>query len=416
MLQCIRYFFGLPPNTTVTIHAKCKVQKSGYECLAHYMTNHDGSVDLSQDKSIGGFYNGVEAMGFIWAMRPSLEKKVRSCFNVLKYWYTVFSFFCDVHYKSDLSQPTLAYPHLSIYCHMPNPVRIEIKQKGLRGTLFIPSGKGPFPGVITMVGGVAGTLEFKAALFASNGIAAFALAFFGIEGLQENLFALDMAYFERAVNFMLSHEDVNAPNGIGVVGSCKGAQIAYSMADCLSGIRCVVSSNGAPFALHNDHYHREKVWPCVSFKPYIFNDASLYSSAGGYIMRSLPDLPKDDNDPELGRSLFNFHKRLHVSYLVLTSLDDNNIPSEYFANLVERLLKFAGHPSYKIMRYPGAGHLLDPPYSAFCRVANFALINTITDFGGSTLQHSRAQEHSWNKILSFLHFHLNSASICLSNM
>uniref|UniRef100_H2ZLB0 Acyl-CoA thioester hydrolase/bile acid-CoA amino acid N-acetyltransferase domain-containing protein n=1 Tax=Ciona savignyi TaxID=51511 RepID=H2ZLB0_CIOSA len=75
MLQCIRYFFGLPPNTTVTIHAKCKVQKSGYECLAHYMTNHDGSVDLSQDKSIGGFYNGVEAMGFIWAMRPSLEKK-----------------------------------------------------------------------------------------------------------------------------------------------------------------------------------------------------------------------------------------------------------------------------------------------------------------------------------------------------
>uniref|UniRef100_H2ZGA9 Acyl-CoA thioester hydrolase/bile acid-CoA amino acid N-acetyltransferase domain-containing protein n=1 Tax=Ciona savignyi TaxID=51511 RepID=H2ZGA9_CIOSA len=75
---------------------------------------------------------------------------------------------------------------------VPGVKRIEIKQNGLRGTLFIPSGKGPFPGVITMFGGLPGTLEFKAALFASNGIAAFALAFFGMEGLPNNFFALEM--------------------------------------------------------------------------------------------------------------------------------------------------------------------------------------------------------------------------------
>uniref|UniRef100_H2YSY0 BAAT/Acyl-CoA thioester hydrolase C-terminal domain-containing protein n=1 Tax=Ciona savignyi TaxID=51511 RepID=H2YSY0_CIOSA len=382
-----------------------------------------GSVDLSKDESIGGFYNGVEEMGFIWAMRPSLKnkspyggrmilfdvtKQLRVMINVLPgKIHNLEALYCSKMISLLEFQVTRIYM-------APGVKRIEIKQNGLRGTLFIPSGKGPFPGVITMFGVVAGTLEFKAALFASNGIAAFALAFFGIEGLPDIYRSLDMAYFEKAVNFMLSHEDVNAPNGIGVVGSCKGAQIAYCMADCLSGIRCVVTSNGAPFALHNVHSYREKVWSGLPFDPNLLNDASLLSSAGGCIMRSLTEVPRDENDPEFERSLFNFYKRLHVSYLVLASLDDNNVPSEYFANLAERLFKSAGHPSYEILRYPGAGHLLDPPYAALCRVVNFRVLNTITDFGGSPLQHSRAQKHSWKKILSFLHSKLNSVSTCSS--
>uniref|UniRef100_A0A3B5A8F2 Uncharacterized protein n=1 Tax=Stegastes partitus TaxID=144197 RepID=A0A3B5A8F2_9TELE len=54
--------------------------------------------------------------------------------------------------------------------------------------------------------------------------------------------------------------------------------------------------------------------------------------------------------------------------------------------------------------YPGAGHLIEPPFSPHFRVTNF--MTMVMLWGGHTKPHADAQEDSWRKILSFLQQHL----------
>lgn len=89
-----------------------------------------------------------------------------------------------------------------------------------------------------------------------------------------------------------------------------------------------------------------------------------------------------------------------------------------------------------VLNYPGAGHLIEPPFSPHCTVARlnkksmscsvmpressaFPFVNTwhthggmcvfvsvILVHGGKTKPHSDAQEDAWSKILAYLRHHL----------
>lgn len=58
----------------------------------------------------------------------------------------------------------------------------------MKGTMFLPEGPGPFPAVINIYGGIhrRNVIEDKSAMFASNGVASLALAFFGVPGLPKS--------------------------------------------------------------------------------------------------------------------------------------------------------------------------------------------------------------------------------------
>ncbi|XP_035763865.1 uncharacterized protein LOC118454194 [Neolamprologus brichardi] len=78
---------------------------------------------------------------------------------------------------------------------------------------------------------------------------------------------------------------------------------------------------------------------------------------------------------------------------------------------VARLLREGGKEHLlSRLAYPGAGHLIEPPFSPHFRATKFILLNSkekvILLWGGHTKAHSDAQEDSWRKILSFLQLHL----------
>lgn len=70
------------------------------------------------------------------------------------------------------------------------------------------TGKGPFPGVIDIFGGIGGLTEFRASLLASRGFATLALAYFGYEDLPCVLGPIDLEYFEEAAELLLKHPKV----------------------------------------------------------------------------------------------------------------------------------------------------------------------------------------------------------------
>lgn len=59
----------------------------------------------------------------------------------------------------------------------PGVCRIDIREHGVRGTLFLPPGPGPFPGVLDMWGGGGGLVEYRSCLLASQGFVSMALEY-----------------------------------------------------------------------------------------------------------------------------------------------------------------------------------------------------------------------------------------------
>ncbi|XP_046559282.1 acyl-coenzyme A thioesterase 1-like [Haliotis rubra] len=103
--------------------------------------------------------------------------------------------------------------------------RTVVREGSKRGTLFMPEGEGPFPGIIDMFGSTGGLKESRAALLASRGFASYALPFFGYDDLPPTLADFDFDYVLDAVDWFASHPSVRQ-GGIGVVGISKGGELA----------------------------------------------------------------------------------------------------------------------------------------------------------------------------------------------
>jgi hypothetical protein len=75
------------------------------------------------------------------------------------------------------------------------------------------------------------------------------------------------------------------------------------------------------------------------------------------------------------------------------------------ADLAEELMIEAGKNNYKILKYPGLGHLLDLPFAPPTTITNHALFpkGSKLIMGGDDLQkHAHAQTLAWRHIVEFL--------------
>ena len=142
---------GLSPGQPITLTAKLTGDsKEEFESYGHFIANEAGRVCAAETPSLSGTYTGVDCMGLLWSMKLSsgqrkgqrLSKK-----DVTKPYYVQLQLF-DGHVEDfagkDL-QPIRSVTFEKWY--MTNGVRrIPVREGRLRGTLFVPPGKGPFPG------------------------------------------------------------------------------------------------------------------------------------------------------------------------------------------------------------------------------------------------------------------------------
>ncbi|XP_033752827.1 acyl-coenzyme A amino acid N-acyltransferase 1-like [Pecten maximus] len=61
----------------------------------------------------------------------------------------------------------------------------------------------------------------------------------------------------------------------------------------------------------------------------------------------------------------------------------------------------------ELVKYKGAGHLIEPPFTPHCYASYNKLIRNCLVLGGNRIDHAHAQEDSWRRILQFFakHFH-----------
>ena len=375
-----------------------------------------GKVDLGRAPSVGGTYTDVEPMGLFWSMKPSSEMRrgVRLIKAKVEEPFEYEIFLLDGHLtvssRQDLtsSGSPLANIKLHRFYQSPDVTAIPIRSGSIRGTLFLPREGGSYPGVIDMFGAAGGSIKTRAALLASRGFATLSLSYFGFEDLPKTI-DLNLEYFEEAIEFMKSHPSVDQ-NGLGVVGVCKGANLAMEMALLSSHVKAVVAIN--PYFYHDTGTLKrggieQNVWNPWYLIPKttsrrnlvwlqrteIFPTGNLSSIAWWTTKMMLPFQSRGPKQPSI----------CSLSVRMIMNTDPMN--TGFIARRMERF----GKTNYQVLSYPGAGHLIEPPYTPLCSESYFKHFNLMFRFGGQPKPHSFAQENSWQNILSFLHRNISSS-------
>ncbi|XP_012493756.1 PREDICTED: bile acid-CoA:amino acid N-acyltransferase-like [Propithecus coquereli] len=390
---------GLTPFQVVSLQASLRDENGKmFYSRAYYRANEVGEVDLERDSSLGGDYVGLHPMGLIWSLKPEnvltrLMKKdvMNSPFQVqLKL------------YDSDLlldNKPTSALKAsltLERWYVAPGVTRILVREGRLRGALFLPPGEGRFPGVIDLFGTTGGLIEFRASLLASHGFVCLALAFRGYDDLPLNPEITDLEYFEEAVNFLLRHPKVDGP-GIGVVSICKGAEIGLSMAVHLKQITAAVLINGPTFTVGVPHVYRGQVYQPVPHSAQLITINALGAVEFYHLF--------EETRAESSKSFFPIEKA-QGHFLFIVGEEDKNINSKTNAELAIDQLRRNGKNNWTLLSYPGAGHLIDPPYAPLCFASGIGHVCSAIHWGGEMIPHAAAQEHAWKEIQKFLRKHL----------
>ncbi|XP_047006996.1 acyl-coenzyme A thioesterase 1 isoform X1 [Ictalurus punctatus] len=391
---------GLPPGQNVELRAKHTDDKGVvFKAAATYRADQQGEVDLSRQPSTGGSYTGVEPMGLFWSMLPeSPHKKLL---------------------KRDASRPALI--HIEVHKDgqilteetnerrfMADGVqRVPVRHGRLRGTLFIPPGEGPFPGIIDLytLGGT--VCEPRAALLANKGFVVFALAFYGYQDMPKTVDRLDLEYFEEGVTFLQTQPKVKK-TGIGVLSISKSGDLALSMSSFLPNVSATVCINACIANTLLPLHYKDMVIP-----PLIPNYQNVTTTPSGVdnVLNALPNVSAEEN-----RCTVIPIERASCRFLFIVSGDDRNWNSAFFAEQACGRLKAHGKANYDMVSYPTAGHFMEVPYMPHYPSGFHAAVGSVVAFGGEPKAHAYAQVDAWRRVQEFFQKHLNGDECLRSSL
>ncbi|XP_071369067.1 acyl-coenzyme A thioesterase 1-like [Centroberyx affinis] len=384
---------GQPLTVRTLLHSE---DGDDWEAFGHYVTDVTGTVDVTKDPSLGGTYDGVEPMGLLWSLRPvpgsrpGLRFRKRDVQTPMEVQVSVY----QGHQTEGFGErAVLASVPVERWYMAPGVRRVVLTEGGLSGTLFLPPGPGPFPGLLDLWGGGGGLVEYRSALLASRGFASLALDYLSrgsTEAEEEH------RYLEAAVSVLQQHPQVSADR-IGMMGLSFGTSVALKTAVYSPTIklRCLVCVSGS---------HVQPVGGSLAeiFAEYNKNvKKTRYDEENRVIWHDLLlPIPTDPaKKVDVGR--------LQCPLLLIVGEDDQNWPASESAEDMKVMMERSGNSHLlTVLSYPDAGHLIEPPYSPHTRASNFMQTGTrkkvVVLWGGQTAPHSRAQEDAWRKTLDFL--------------
>ncbi|XP_021507328.1 bile acid-CoA:amino acid N-acyltransferase [Meriones unguiculatus] len=389
---------GLAPSQVVFLEASLKDERGIlFSSQASYRASEVGDVDLDRDSSLGGDYVGVHPMGLFWSLKPEKPFSRLAKRDVIDSPYRVHLKLRDQYsLLAGVDISPLDSLILERWYVAPDVTRIQVKEGRLRGALFLPPGEGPFPGVIDLFGATGGLTEFRASLLASRGFASFALAYMGYDDLPPQLERVDLDYFEEAVEFFLRHPKVLGP-GVGLVSVCIGAEIGLAMAINLKQITAAVLINGPTFVTSVPHVYHGQVNQPV---PHNIEFVTKNSLGLTEFYRIHEETVGKDSKYCLPIEKAQGH------FLFVVGEDDKNQNSKVRVDQAIAQLTRSGKKNWTLLSYPGAGHVIEPPYSPLCSGSRMRFLTPYLSWGGEVVPHAAAQEHCWKEIQTFLKKHL----------
>ncbi len=374
---------GLKPGQSITVQLSTGDRASS----AVFTADDRGAVDLTRHAPVEGSYHGVDPMGLFWSLERTGGKAGPTVLSVEGVGDRV------------LERSTL-----------PEGVeRQEVRENGLVGTLFAPEDDGgDLPGVIVLSGSEGGIHEADAALLAAHGFVTFALGYFGMKGLPENLVDVPIEYFGKAIEYLGERA-----GEIGVIGGSRGGELALLIGSTFSQVSAVVSVVGSGVVTQG-------IGPGANLLQKLSYEAASWTLKG----EPLPYLPyyvgeelraKIVNDePVPLRLAFDLTdgippeaeipvERISGGVLLISSGQDDAWPCVELSEVAMRRLKDHDHRfPYEHVVYPEAGHLIaGPPHRP---ATDVTYPGPGVTFSGGGVPHAtaHAQADAWKRTVEFL--------------
>jgi dienelactone hydrolase len=377
-----------------------------WESHAEFLSDRHGRVDLTTQAPISGTYRHADAAGLFWSMSlPAGETvKLDPARKIQK--TAIFQIAADVNGQA------VAAANLQRLFVAPGVERIPVHDGVVRGTFFVPSGKGPHPGIIVLGGSEGGLSELNASFLATKGYAALALAYFNYEDLPQTLENIPLEYFEAGINWLQLRKEVRN-HEIAVIGSSRGGELALLLGSTFRQIKAVVAiaPSGVRWAGVEDP--RQAAWTYQG-RPLPFMGTQDLTpdqqKQAGKILQTTPlSLTpllqmQMENRAAVEKASIPVEK-INGPILLISGKDDQLWPSTILADMVMERLKRAKHrfPD-RHLAYEGAGHYIPIP-NLPATVNKLGDPNTKTEIalGGDPEHTAAAGADAWARIVKFLH-------------
>jgi dienelactone hydrolase len=399
---------GFESGQHITVRAQ---MSEHWRSWATFVADQSGKVDLAMQKPVSGSYDETDVMGLIWSMSMDIpgDGPRSALFGPTTLEPVRITFTAETD-GGTITQAVLE--RLYIY---PEVTRQELRQNGLFGILFVPPGAGPHPVVILLSGSGGGLQEQRAALFASRGYAALALAYFNYETLPAELVEIPLEYFETAIQWLQTQEVIDGDR-IAAAGWSRGGELSLLLGATFPQIKVIIAyvpsavawggisakSEGTRAAAWT---HRGKAIP---YLPAVDTD-NLAEDFAELVRKGepLPLAPKYlaslDDTTAVEAAIIPVEKT-NGAILLISGEDDQMWPSAKFSQMIMDWLDQHNFPHrYRHLSYEGAGHTIGTPYVPTTIHAAFHPVRKhIMSFGGTAKGNAHAMTDSWQQVLRFL--------------
>lgn len=401
---------GFPAERSVTVRVRAADDLARtWESWAEFRTDREGAVALAASRPLSGTYQSADPAGLFWSMQspPGDRKELGFPRDSLK--PVTFDFTAEVEGKA---AATAVLERLVV---APGVRRIPAHDRGLRGTFFVPAGKGPHPAILVLGGSGGGLREGTAAFMASKGYAALALAYFAYEDLPKSLERIPLEYFESAIRWLQARAEVRR-DAIAVMGVSRGGELALLLGATFPQIGAVVAN--VPSSV---------LWGGVSA-----DGQPPEQPAWTYRGKDLPFMKSDELTPEQQKRLAVLPPTMPVAYtpaflvmlenpslldkaaipvektrgpiLIISGKDDQMWPSSLMGDMVmKRLAEARFSFPHRHLAYENGGHFIPLPNlpttanSVFHPTAKMEMA-----LGGSAPGTAAAAADSWRQTVEFL--------------
>jgi dienelactone hydrolase len=406
------------PGRRVRIRATCcdPVGRK-FDSWADFVSDLDGRVHPAAMAPCEGTYAGVDPYGLWWSMRP--ESADHSP-DLPSAGGTSFGRSMEpvvVTLSAEIDGTIVAQDQVRRLRVDPAVRTHDIDGFGLLAKLFLPpSGSGPGVRGVVVLGGSEGGLASAtevAAVLASRGMAALALAYHGAGILPNTLTGVPLEYVEAATGHLARHEEVAAPS-VALVGYSRGAELGL-----LAATRIPIIGRVAGYAASS------VVWPGFTAGLAAGQEdlAAAWTWHGQTVPFAVPH-GRSTPVPDRGRpvSFVDSYRRaladpavlartvipveqIQGPLLLVSGGDDRLWPSREFAELAIGRLRAAGRGADgEHLHFPAAGHgiarppgLPASPTVSVHPVSHFAYV-----LGGTRQANARAAAFAWPCLLAFL--------------
>lgn len=380
-----------------------------WRATLRFSADDQGVVDLQRDAPLQGSYSGVSSMGLIWSQAPETQAAPRELFAADP--TAALTTGIEVRRQDGSTLQGRLVQRLAA----DGVTRREIRDQGLVGTLFLPAGPGPHPAVVVLNGSGGGLNEPRAALYASHGYAALALAYFKAPGLSPYISNTPLEYFETALLWL--RRELRLLNGfVALSGQSRGGELVLLLGslfpDLVSAVIGYVpgavvhcAQNACDPALGRDGpawLYRGLALPSV----WDNNRSASWApwDEGPEPRRHTDALLTALQDPDAVERASIRVEAIAGPILLLSGTDDGNWPSSLYCRmLVERLARLAHPYPVEHLDFEGAGHAIVFPYLPTTQlVYAHPVSGRLSTSGGAPDANAQADAASWAGVLDFL--------------